>query len=448
MFPADEHPFLEAIAATPSADGPRLVYADFLEETGNPLDARRAELVRLQVALDRVAPEHSRGEELANRARELVDAHGRDWTAPLASLGVEFQFRRGIPDAVSIDAAAFLARGEELFDNTQIRSGRSFIRRVKLRNPARVLATLGQCPLLEQIEELDLDGSDLGNGGVNLLLKSPWLGKVKSLALGNNRLDDAGAVAVARADTMPQLRSLALNDNGQIGSTGAAALADSPFLAGLIELDLSGNDVNEFGLQEIVEGKAAARWQMLQLFDNPIGNGFTSFASSELFSRLLTFHSHLDLHHCGIESGGAEALAASPHLPRLTRLNLSENYLGDGGVAALCRGRFESLRTLRLAQNQLTDASASTLLGTPMRHLELLDISGNRLTHHGLEALKEAAKAHGFLLEAANNGTETMMPLPPELAPRPEVDQVVDLKRGLAFPARHRPASRAPSGAG
>lgn len=43
---AERQPFLKAIAATPDDDLPRLVYADWLDETGDDLDARHAWLIR------------------------------------------------------------------------------------------------------------------------------------------------------------------------------------------------------------------------------------------------------------------------------------------------------------------------------------------------------------------------------------------------------------------
>ena len=435
MFPADERPFLDSIRVNPFEDGPRLVYADYLDDTGNPLDARRAELVRTQVAIARLPQEHARRAELANREAELLDAHGRDWTAPLASLGAKFQFRRGVPDTVAIDAATFLSRGEELFDNTQIRPGRSFVRRVKLHDPARVLAELVECPLLNQIEELDLGWSDLGNGGVSLLVSSHHLGAVAWLNLENNRLDDAGVLALARAATLPQLRSLAMNDNGQIGAEGVAALAESPFLAGLLELDLAGNDVNEAGVRALVRGRATTRLHSLKLHENPIGPGIASLVQSELFARMIARDSHLDLHRCAIEASGVEALGASPQLRRGTGLNLSENYLGDAGVQALCRGELENLRTLRLGRNQIADAGAKAILATSLPRLELLDLSGNRLTRRGVEALKAAAKTRGFALEAANNGTEPMAALPPAAT---DVDHLAELRRRVSHPTRPR----------
>ena len=53
----DEQPFLDAIFARYHDDGPRLVYADFLDAAGDP---ERAELVRVQLALARLTEDHPR----------------------------------------------------------------------------------------------------------------------------------------------------------------------------------------------------------------------------------------------------------------------------------------------------------------------------------------------------------------------------------------------------
>ncbi len=46
-----EQAFLQAIIETPADDTPRLVYADWLEERGQPGDAERAEFIRVQCEL-------------------------------------------------------------------------------------------------------------------------------------------------------------------------------------------------------------------------------------------------------------------------------------------------------------------------------------------------------------------------------------------------------------
>lgn len=436
MFPADEHPFLAAIAARPEDDEPRLVYADYLDETGSLRDAARAELIRIQIALHRMPPDDARRIPLAEREIELLEKHRPAWTAPLARLGARFQFRRGLPDSFSLEASTFLSRGEELFDNTPVGTGRSFVKRVRLTDAARVLPSLVACPLLQRIEELDLGDNDLGNGGAGLLASSSFIRNIRVLELGRNRLGDSGAAALAHAATLTKLESLALDDNA-IGVEGVAAIAESPFLAGLIELNLTSNDVNEAGVRAIIRGVATRRLESLGLADNPLRDGLLELAGSTLFARLVRAATNLDLHRCGIEPSGAAALGASPAIRAVERLDLSENYLGDAGVAALARsGHLEMVRTLNLARNQIGDAGAAALLAAPLPRLEHLDLSNNRMTPRGVELVKAAARERKLVAIIANNGAEPVAAVPPPPPARAELDQVVELRRSLTYPAR------------
>src|SRR5205823_1557583 len=110
------------------------------------------------------------------------------------------------------------------------------------------------------------------NGGVNLLVRSPYLTGVQALDLGFNGLDDAGVRVLAKAATLPALRELWLNENEQITGEGVRFLAESPFFAGLTALDLSGNDVNDAGVRAVVEGRASTRLRSLKLANNHIGD--------------------------------------------------------------------------------------------------------------------------------------------------------------------------------
>src|SRR5262249_42259771 len=141
------------------------------------------------------------------------------------------EFRRGVLDSVAVDAAIFLARGDELF-------ARVPVRRLRLLDDAGVLPKLIRSPLLTHVRELDLCDNELGNGGVDLLARCPFPKILEPPALAFNGMADAGVVALARASTFPALTALVLNDNGQITADGLKALAESPFFAGLTTLDV------------------------------------------------------------------------------------------------------------------------------------------------------------------------------------------------------------------
>ena len=73
----EETAFLEAIADEPDDDGPRLVFADWLEERGDV----RAELIRVQCALERLAPTDPARRALEARAAAILHRHEPLWLA-------------------------------------------------------------------------------------------------------------------------------------------------------------------------------------------------------------------------------------------------------------------------------------------------------------------------------------------------------------------------------
>src|SRR5437763_14201269 len=101
----DRAAFLAAIAAAPADDLPRLVFADWLDEHGDP---DRAEFIRLQCAAARGEPADP------TRVAALEAAHHVDWLGPFARVAFRAEFRRGFVDHAVLPAAAFLAHGPTL----------------------------------------------------------------------------------------------------------------------------------------------------------------------------------------------------------------------------------------------------------------------------------------------------------------------------------------------
>jgi uncharacterized protein (TIGR02996 family) len=397
--PAEERVFLEPILARYSEDGPRLVYADFLDESDDPVDRARGELVRIQCALARISEDHPRRIELTHREGELLQVHLPAWTDHLRGLADGFEFRRGILEGVSVSATTFLNQGEELFR-------RAPIRRVRLLDVARHTDRLADCPLLGLVRELDLCGNDLGNGGVNVLLRSGYLKRVQELDLSFNNICDAGIRLVARSDAMPRLRALALSDNGKITNDGLESLANSPYLAGLRSLDISGNAVGDSGVRSITRSRYLTGLHTLRIRDNSIGDaGVVELAGSALLARMLSRCPRLDLRQNAIGPAGAQALASSLHLRRANGLDLSGNVIGDAGAIALAGSEYlTGLRRLRLRQNHIGDGGATALAASGlMTRLAFLDLSANRLTQRGVDALWANRGSYRTILDTAGN---------------------------------------------
>jgi uncharacterized protein (TIGR02996 family) len=398
MHFTDEQPFLDAIFERYDDDRPRLVYADFLDDAGVP---ERAELIRVQLALARLTEDDPRRPLLNDRQAELLAQNRAAWTADLAGLVVGVDFRRGIPDSASADAATFLERGDELFAKLRVR-------RLRLLDAAPVGEKLFASPLLGGVRELDLCNADLRNTGLALLARSPFLRKLQSLDLGFNNLEDAGVESLARSSLLPDLTALSLNDNDGISGDGVRALAESPFFAGLTSLDLSGNDIGEAGVAALVASPAMGRLRALRLNNNRIGDaGLAALAKSPLFARVLRAERRLEVRGNFVGPAGAAALGACPALAACAALDLTHNDLKDEGAATLLRSpHLGKLKVLRLARNQLTDAgvvAARDLYGPLFDRVQLLDVSGNRLTRRGLGELDTIRGHRPVRLETSDN---------------------------------------------
>ena len=93
---------LRAIREHPDDDLPRLVYADWLEEHGEP---QRAEFIRSQVELARGVESEQRRQALRAREAELLETHAAGWTEPLAGLVRGWRFSRGFIERVTLTPA-------------------------------------------------------------------------------------------------------------------------------------------------------------------------------------------------------------------------------------------------------------------------------------------------------------------------------------------------------
>ncbi|MFO0847426.1 MAG: TIGR02996 domain-containing protein [Gemmataceae bacterium] len=397
--PAEELAFTAPILARYGDDGPRLIYADFLDESDDPADHARADLIRVQCALARLPDDHPRRPSLRAAETDLLARYQNTWAAPIAGLAAGVEFRRGLLDTVAVDAGTFLARGGELFR-------RAPVRRVRLLAAGRHLARLADCPHLARVRELDLTGNDLGNGGLNLLVRSPHLGRVVLLDLSFNGVCDGGVRLLAGAATLPRLRALYLTDNGRVGDDGLKALAESPHAAGLHTLDVSGNAVTDVGVRAAAEPKSFARLHTFRVFANPIGDaGVSALVRSPLLARLLEKVAVLDLRDNQITAAGAAALVSSPFAAAIERLNLSGNWLGDAGLLALAESpHLGRLRRLTVGRNHVGDQGAVGLARSPlMSRLTHLDLSKNQITETGVDALWAARGSFRTVLKLDGN---------------------------------------------
>jgi uncharacterized protein (TIGR02996 family) len=240
-----EDAFLQDILENPDDDTPRLVYADWLIDRGDPVGVARPPRLR-------------------DRERQLLDSHHREWGSPLVRLGCRCcEYRRGFVEGVGLPAGAFLAHGAALFRATPVRH-------LKLYDCSGTMAGVASSPQLARVQTLDLENNSLDDESLRALASSPHLGNVRTLLLWSNRVADRGAQALAGATHLTRLARLDLSANS-VGDPGACALAGSPLLARLTVLDLQRNRVGDPGARALAASGHAQDLRWLDLGKNPIG---------------------------------------------------------------------------------------------------------------------------------------------------------------------------------
>ncbi|KAM9834904.1 uncharacterized protein ACBT44_014800 isoform 1-T1 [Syngnathus typhle] len=197
------------------------------------------------------------------------------------------------------------------------------------------------------------------------VLSSP--GSLRELDLGCNDLHDDGLEALAAGLAKPQCTLQVLRIwNCQLSKKSCEALASVLSLSrSLRELDLSGNDLHDHGLEALAAGlaKPQCTLQVLRLQD------------------------------CKLSKKSCEALASVLSSPgSLRELDLGCNDLHDHGLEALAAGLAKpqcTLQVLRLQLCKLSKKSCEALASvlSSSRTLSHLDLYGNDLCDDGLEAL-------------------------------------------------------------
>src|SRR3954453_2477149 len=98
-----------AIISQPREDTPRLAYADWLDENGDPV---RARFIRLQYEVEKLPPIGPKASKAKKEEEGLLKKHGKKWGGEIAGLVGGFRFRRGFVEMVRVTAADFLKHGE------------------------------------------------------------------------------------------------------------------------------------------------------------------------------------------------------------------------------------------------------------------------------------------------------------------------------------------------
>jgi uncharacterized protein (TIGR02996 family) len=348
---SDQEALLHAIIEHPEEDTPRLVYADCLEENGDPDRAKfiRVQIERAQLPRVLTPAEYTKLNRLLAQADRLFDSNGRGWAA---ALGVKeksyLSYRRGFLEVLETTPTGFARTAGRLSALTPVRE--IWFRHPAVRDGPAVrpaarhwLRPVARSPHFERIEGLSLCSMGVTAAQLFELGGCPRRRAITSLDLSETPfLRGDGVAEVLAGGAFPGLRTLAAwfyahpgcreVEPFAVGPADAEALAVSQHLAALEELDLSGNALGDAGAAALAD--AGWRLRSLRLVSNSIGPfGALALAASERLNEL----EDLDLSRNPIGDDGAESLAWERGLPALRGLSLRECGIGNAGAFALAR---------------------------------------------------------------------------------------------------------------
>lgn len=357
-----EAAFLEAVCADPAADGPRLIYADWLDDRGDP----RGEFIRLQCAVARLPADDPLARELNTR----LGSFGRylsAWEVPLKGLVGGMEWARGFVETVNVEARMFLRRAADLFRLAPVR-------RVRFLDVGTSLGRLMDNPHLARLTALAIFAQHIDERLTLALVESPHLDGLRTLNVGRNRVGDRGAERLAWSPRFRRLVELDLGDN-TVGDLGLRAIAGSANLANLESLELRRNEVSRAGLGEVCASPALKGLRRLGLAINYVGTprDWTPRPAGVVALR------SLDLSENVMSAEGMGVVTALPGLRDLTDLILSGNDVGNAGSAVLAGWPgAASVRRLLLAGTQIGDDGARSLARSPyLFNVADLDLSDN-----------------------------------------------------------------------
>ena len=380
---SDRDALLAAIRATPEEDTPRLVFADWLDENGDP---DRAEFIRLQCECARFADEDCdsyamyaflrdhysvgliatdwtridagvhRLVALAMRANDLLRQHSARWLPKVPKkYEVEIdEFDRGFPYRVQFSGLRNLPKSADLIHTS--------VPAVTLKSDeftGRVVEQLADVGLLDRMNALEFTGECAS--GLRELGNRPEAARIRAIA---TRHGDAEAVA--------------------------SALADAPNFTGLRTLDMSTAYTSAAAAQTLFGAKCLRTLRRLYLRGR---NDWYADTLRALGAGGFTNLTSLRIERAGLDDDAAEVLAACPDLSQLRTLDLSNNRItGSGATALLCSPHLANLVNLCLDRNPCTGLDAERLAAAPRAALRMLHFHGCRLRVADARALARSPR--------------------------------------------------------
>ncbi|HEX4612952.1 MAG TPA: TIGR02996 domain-containing protein [Urbifossiella sp.] len=365
-----------AVLAAPDDDTPRLVYADYLDDTGGRADAIRARFIRNQIALARTEPGIAECDRLYRATKPVADHYKMIWATGTDGIALAqgHVFARGFLEQVTCYAKRFLADGVPLFEAQPVRAVK--FADMSSGRGAATAAEMAASPLLGRLHTLHLVGDPVNDGFMEGLLSTPHLDGIRCFRIERSSLGPSG---VTRLLSRPRwhLTELDLTRNANIGDPEVVALAKETGLARLRCLDLSETAVGIKGVEALARSRHASGLEILRL-----GHGADATGTA-------------------VRGPGAVALAESPHLRGVKELDLHGQELRKRGAESFAAAyAWPGLRRLGLRGNQIPSSSIPTFAANPhLASLAEIDFRTNPIRSKDLTPLREACPDTRFLTD-------------------------------------------------
>jgi len=350
---SDEKALLAAIWAHPHEDTPRLVYADFLQETGEPAKVARAEFIRLQIELTHLDEDNRRFRQVRAAANRLLKMWRKAWNAPLSRRVRGWAYYRGFPQP---DDRGTYVNGLLTMTPEEMTAAPS--RSLCALDAAERFDELLAWPLLDRLDTFYLRSGVPAGDWLARTLACPGFRNVCRVALIDCPVTVPQLEALLTAWRDRRIVELLLNGS-KIGDDGLRMVLDHPALADVRELGISGIDITAAGVLSLAESRYRPPVPRLALAWSPIGDaGVAELLRWPGLGRIRS----LDLNHTQIGDAGAVALAGCRALRSVRKLWLGNNWIGAEGAAAIATSpHLKRLTRLYLHANPLPAAAARPL---------------------------------------------------------------------------------------
>ncbi|MCU0704556.1 MAG: TIGR02996 domain-containing protein [Fimbriiglobus sp.] len=426
---------LKSVLASPDDDLPRLVYADWLDEHGDPA---RAEFIRTQIELAKLPDHDPRYRALEDREHELLSEHEAGWLGE-GVVGIrEWDWKRGFLSGISASSAR-LVRANRLLDQHPItdivcegdlgssawseRDGEDdpfaaaqgdrpfwqnahwpqYVHNFTLANLGPDFATLHEFCRSNpsQLHSLHLSNNDGDHPELTLSNLAAVL-EEHELSRRLHTLD-VGGLSNSLFNVLPwQEREFGrvLNWGGlmRFGCSGCGAVSESlnnllfySFAGTLKHLDISDNPIAPDGYRAFQQCHPAMRLDKLDVSGTPLAG-----ISLEplLNARSLENLTKLEINGCGSARRNMEVLSRSAFWNQATELRAHSGTIPASTLEPLCQSAGPpGLRLLDLADNYLRTEGVRLLCEAPWAgSLTWLALSRNYLDDESCDVLAKSGR--------------------------------------------------------